>query len=95
MKKNTIISVLALLLSLAALIQINLRDDTDEELIKTSVDLALKNRELAFVHSYKPKIQAMISGQIFETHEEYGKEWNPKTLEELFEPINKLINATE
>ncbi len=90
MKVSLPISIVALILSIASLIYSNrAHSPVDQDQVQQAAREALKEREKIFVENTKPKVQAMFA----EMDDEFGKEWNPETIEELMEPITKVINA--
>lgn len=91
MKALPIISVFALIVSLCAgFYAFQVSSQTSEAKINAMVDARLAARELKFVQTYAPKFREMFATA---NEPEYGKDWNPKTLEELFVPIVKIVNG--
>jgi hypothetical protein len=93
MKASPLISAIALIMSLGAgLVAIRARSSVSEAKINTLVDARLAERELKFVQAAAPKYRAMFAAM---DETKYGKDWNPKTLEELFAPIINMASGTE
>lgn len=90
MKANLSISILALLISTASLIYSHQsRTAVDQEQIQKAASEALRIREKEFINQIKPKFEVMFA----EISDEPKKEWNPQTIEELIEPITKIIET--
>jgi hypothetical protein len=91
MKAIPIISVLALIVSLCAgFYAFQVSTQASEARINAIVDARLAARELKFVQAYAPKFREMFMAA---DEPEHGVDWNPKTLEELFAPIVKIVNG--
>lgn len=89
MKASLPVSILALILSTASLIRSCRTPATvDQEQVQIAASEALKVREKEFVEDMKPRFQMMFA----EMGDEFDKEWNPETINELIEPLTRIIN---
>jgi hypothetical protein len=87
MKANLSISILALVISTASLIDSRrARTAVDQEQIQRAASEALRLREKEFVRNFKPKFL-----ELFADMGDQPKEWNPETIDELIAPIAKII----
>lgn len=83
------ISILALILSAVSVIHsCGSSESADQGQVQKAVDDALKVREKKFVDGMKPRFRAMFA----EMGDESGEGWNPGTIEELIEPLARIIN---
>lgn len=60
----------------------------DQEQVQKAADDALMAREKRFVEEMKPRFQIMFA----EMGDEFDKDWNPETIEELLEPLTRIMN---
>jgi hypothetical protein len=91
MKALPILSILALIVSLfAGFHAFQVSTQTSEAKINAMVDARLAARELKFVQAYAPRFREMF---MTGNEPEYGKDWNPQTIEELFVPLVKIVNG--
>ena len=91
MKAIPIISSIALIASLSAgFVAIRAQSKFSETKINALVDARLAARELKLVQAWAPKYREMFMAM---DESEYGKDWNPRTLEELFAPVFKVVNG--
>ena len=89
MKVSIPISIVALIISVVSLIQsYTTTDSVDQEQVQRAVDEALRVREKEFVDEVTPRFQIMFA----EMGDEFNKGWNPETIEELIEPLTRIIN---
>ena len=92
MKASFPISLLALVVAAFALIRsYQVQGGADERRIAVAVEEALRDREKEFVDEFRPRFQAMFG----ETGDEFGKGWKPETIEELFEPLTRLVGSMD
>ena len=91
MKTSPLISAIALIVSLGAgFVAIRAKSEVSEAKISALVDARLAARELKLVQAWAPKYRAMFVAM---DESEYGEDWNPMTLEELFAPVFKIVNG--
>jgi hypothetical protein len=91
MKAPLVVSLVALVTSLAAgFLAIRAFGQPSEAEINRMVDARLAERELRFVGTYAPKFREML---VAVDDSEFGSDWNPKTLEELFAPLVKITSG--
>ena len=89
MKASIPVSIVALILSAVSLIHsYTTTASVDHEQIQRAADNALRAREKKFVDEIKPRFQIMFA----EMGDEFDKGWNPETIEELVEPLTRIIN---
>ena len=89
MKVSIPISIVALIISVVSLIHsYTTPDSVDQEQAQRAVDEALRVREKEFVDEVTPRFQIMFA----EMGDEFNKGWNPETIEELIEPLTRIIN---
>lgn len=85
----TIISTAALIVSLGAgYLAYRASSEASEENISALVDERLAARELKFVQTHAPKFR-----ELFADMNDYGADWNPKTMEELVAPLVKITSG--
>lgn len=90
MKISTPLSILALTVSLFTLY----RTETGTSSQATSdvaADKALRKREAEIVKNFAPKFQEMFA----DLDGSPGKDWDPKTLEELFAPVIRITESMQ
>ena len=91
MKVNLSISIIAILISSFALFK-SIKSPVpkiSEKQLQEAMNEALRKREEEFVIGMKPKFEAMFlaSGEHSES------DWDPKTMEELIEPLFKTVSG--
>lgn len=91
MKLPAIISTIALIVSIGAgYVAHSASSRPSEEEIDHLVDARIAARELKFVQSYAPRFREMFAAM---DGSEYGADWNPKTLEELFALLVEITSG--
>jgi hypothetical protein len=91
MKAIPLISAITLIMSLGAgFVAIRAQSQVSEAKITALVDARLAARELKLVQAWAPKYREMFMAM---DESEYGKDWNPRTLEELFTPVFKIVDG--
>lgn len=89
MKAPTLLSLAALVTSVAAIIlHFTAPKAPDAAEIETMVNAALAKKEHAFVMKHTPAFKAMFAELEVDGR---PKEWDPKTIDELFEPLIKIL----
>ena len=90
MKASIPLSILALILSAVSLVRSHgPTGSVDQEQVQKAADDALRAREKKFVDQMKPRFQTLFA----EMGDEFDKGWNPGTIEELIEPLTRIINS--
>jgi|GEM_PF-3701808 len=91
MKASSFISTAALLGSVFAIFLASRHPQTPTQSdIDAKVDARLAARELDIVQGIAPKVRDMMAGV---DDSKYGANWSPRTVDELLEPIVKVIAA--
>lgn len=91
MKVIPLTSTLALIASLGAgFVAIRAQSKVSETKINALVDARLAARELELVQAWAPKYREMFMAM---NESEYGRDWNPRTLEELVAPVFEVVNG--
>lgn len=89
MKLNTLIPVVALLISIASIVYtFKTKTEPVQVAIDQAAEKALLKREKQLVDRFRDRFYTMYAGQNLGVNED----WNPQDLEELFAPTMKMIN---
>jgi hypothetical protein len=89
MKAPTIISSVALLVSAIAIMLATRHPQAPSQSeIDAQVDARLAARELRLVEAYTPRFRVMFADM---NEPKIGENWSPRTLEELFEPLTRVL----
>jgi hypothetical protein len=90
MKACIPISLVAIILSAASLIHSYRVSSLDQGQIQKAASEALRAREREFVEELKPRFQVIFSAEM---GDELDKGWNPETVEQMIEPLTRIVNA--
>lgn len=91
MNRNSIISTLALVISVIALCLVLNKQRLDQQAVDLAAEKALQKREKQLVNKVRDRFYTMYEGQGIGI----TKDWDPQNLEELSSPLMKMINALD